>query len=127
MAATKETFGGYVRRLRLEAGYGLRRFATQAGFQPSNLSNIERGKLPPPKDPERLEQLADALGLAEESPERREFFDLAATAHDAPVPADVQQFARRHTAIPVLLRAVESKKLTDDEIRRLAEHIERHF
>ena len=127
MTQSGETFGAYVRQLRLDAGYGLRPFATQAGFQPSNLSNIERGKLPPPKDPERLEQLADALGLAEESGERSRFFDLAAAAHDAALPADVEQFARRRRAIPVLLRTVKTKKLSDDDIRKLAEHIDKHL
>jgi transcriptional regulator with XRE-family HTH domain len=127
MKQDSESFGACVRRLRLEAGYGLRRFAGEAGFQPSNLSNMERGRIPPPKDPERLEQLADALGLAEDSDERRRFFDLAAEAHSAALPADVGEYARRRKAIPVLLRTAKAKKLTDEQFRQLIEHINEHF
>jgi len=120
-------FGAYLRQLRLKAGFGLRKFAQAAGFQPSNLSNLERGKLRPPQDPERLEEMADALGLVEGSPERRKLFDLAARAQKAPLPADVQPYARSHKLVPVLLRTAKDKKLSDDELRELVEHINKHY
>ena len=127
MKPRKRTFGAFLRALRLQAGYGPRRFAAQAGFQPSNLSNIERGKKPPPGDPERLEQIADALGLAEDSQERRELYDLAAEAREEPLPADLEGYTRRSKAIPVLLRAAKGKGLTDEDFRELAEHIREHY
>jgi transcriptional regulator with XRE-family HTH domain len=125
--AGKQTFGSFLRKLRLEAGYGLRRFATEAGFQPSNLSNIERGKQPPPRDRERLEEIADTLGLVEDSSERRSLFDLAAEERDAALPADVAHYARSHRAVPVLLRAAEAKKLTDEDFQKLTEYINEHL
>ncbi len=98
-----------------------------AGFQPSNLSDIERGKKPPPKHPERLVEIADALGLLEGSSERKQLFDLAAEAQDAALPADVEQYARGRKLIPVLLRAAKAKHLTDEKFRELTEYINRHL
>ena len=127
MSRRSDSFGAYLRELRLKAGYGLRRFADRAGFQPSNLSNLERGKLHPPKDPERLEQIADTLGLLDGSPERQKLFDLAAQARDAPLPADVERYSRSRKAIPVLLRTAKAKELTDEELLQLVEHISKYF
>ena len=127
MPGGKVRFGTFLRELRLGAGFGLRRFAVEAGFQPSNLSNIERGKLRPPKDPQFLEQVADVLQLAEGNPERQRLFDLAAEAQNAPLPADVAEYARKHKAIPVLLRTAKAKKLTDKQFRELATYIDEHF
>ena len=72
--------------LRLQAGYGLRRFAAATGFKPSNLSNTETGKLPPPQDPERLGQIASALGLLEGTPKRQRLYDRAARERKAAPP-----------------------------------------
>ena len=127
MGQTPLTFGAYLKELRLAAGYGLRRFAVEAGFQPSNLSNIARGKKPPPTDPDRQAQLADTLGLIEGSKERARFFDLAAAAVRAPLPADVARYAERSRAIPQMLRTAQSKDLTDEEFHKLTEYINKHF
>lgn len=127
MPVTRGTFGGCLRELRLKAGYGLRRFAVETGFQPSNLSNLERGKLRPPREAERLGQIAEALGLLEGTRDWVRFFDLAADAQKAPLPADVEGYALRHKAIPVLLRTAKAKKLTDREFRELADYINRHL
>ena len=127
MSRKAESFGAYLRSLRLKAGYGLRKFAARVGYQPSNLSNLERGKLRPPRDPERLEELADALGLAEGSAERDKFFDLAREARDAPLPADLEGYARKRKAVAVLLRAARDKQLTDQDLEAVVEHINKHL
>jgi len=127
MANPNAVFGAYLRELRLKAGFGLRKFAEVAGFQPSNLSNLERGKLRPPRDPERLEEMADALGLVAGTPERQKLYDLAARAQKAPLPADVQPYARSHQLVPVLLRTAQDKNLTDDELQELIQHINEHY
>ena len=121
------TFGQYVRESRLRAGYGLRRFAMTSGFKPSNLSNIEQGKLAPPQDPDRLAQIADALGLLVASQERQRLFDLAAKARNLALPADVEGYVRRHKAIPVILRTAQARKLTDRQFRDLTDYINRSF
>jgi transcriptional regulator with XRE-family HTH domain len=117
-----ETFGGYLRALRLQAGVGLRAFAEAAEMQPSNLSNLEHGRLNPPQDKKTVDHLADLLGLEPGSSPRARFFDLAVAGRDRP-PADVAAYAARTPGIPVLLRTIENRGLSEEELRRLTERI----
>lgn len=96
----KETFGSFLRKKRLEAGYGLRAFAMVIEMQPSNLSNIERGKIPPPQDSERLEQIARALGIEENSDDWGRLFDLAVAHKKGAIPADVAEYAAKTGGVP---------------------------
>lgn len=49
MKKERKTFGGMLKKLRLEeANIGLRTFAGMINMKPSNLSNIERNKIAPP-------------------------------------------------------------------------------
>ena len=57
---TAETLGAALRTLRLEMGIGLREFADKIGISAPYLSNIERGKLPPPSE-EKLCAIAGEL------------------------------------------------------------------
>ncbi|MBM4034929.1 MAG: helix-turn-helix domain-containing protein [Planctomycetes bacterium] len=120
-------WGAFVRKLRLDAGYGLREFASLLGWQPSNYSNTETGKVPPPKDPGRLREIAEALGLGEASREWHKFHDLAAKAHNTPVPADVVEYAGGRAVVPLLLRTTKGKNLSDKQIRELIEYVNEHF
>ncbi|MEW6250966.1 MAG: helix-turn-helix transcriptional regulator [Planctomycetota bacterium] len=115
-------FGTTLRKLRLRAGFGLRRFAELIDEAPSNLSAIENGRRPPWAGAERQREVADALGLAEGSPEFAEFFDAAAQGRN--LPADLQHVARRRL-VPALLRTINNRQLTDDEIADLIARIER--
>lgn len=61
-----QSFGSYVRRQRLallseDSDYSLRRVALSCGLEPSFLSKIERGIVPPPSEP-KIVALANALG-----------------------------------------------------------------
>lgn len=122
--ARRETFGEFLRSQRLRAGLGLRAFAEAAGMQPSNLSNMEHGRIPPPQDRGALDELADLLGLPERSEERAHLFDLAVAGKDR-LAADVAAFAARTPGIPVLLRTIENRGLTKTELERLAEAIKK--
>ena len=61
-----DDFGPFLRDLRLKANLGLRRFADLIGVKPSNLSDIENGRRHPPGDLEKLREIAETLGLAED-------------------------------------------------------------
>src|SRR5262245_58237349 len=87
-----QTFGEFLRDRRLRAGFGLRAFAEAAGLQASNLSNIEHGRLAPPQDKEKLDDLAELLNLPKGSAERGKLYDLAADGAGR-LPADVAAFA----------------------------------
>ncbi len=119
-----DNFGEYLRSLRLRVGLGLRAFAEAAGMQPSNLSNLEHGRLAPPQDKETLDELADLLGLAPGSTERARLFDLAVVGRERP-PADVAAFAARTEGIPVLLRTIENRGLSSTELKKLTEYVNR--
>ena len=120
-----KTFGTFLRQKRLAAGYGLRRFAQEIGWQPSNLSAVERGRKTPPRQESVLTVIASALGLEKGSEDWHTLFDLAARPGEPP--ADVAQYAARQPVIPVLLRTLESRQLSEEELRQLVEHINREY
>jgi transcriptional regulator with XRE-family HTH domain len=114
-------FGEALKRLRLKAGFGLRRFAEMIEMPAPNLSAIEHGRRNAPDDPAKLREIAVALGLEEGSEEWTGLFD-AASRLDA-LPADVRHMAGRKM-IPVLLRTIDNRQLDDTEIARLVAEIE---
>jgi len=123
----RETFGEYLRACRLKAGYGLRVFAEAVEMQPSNLSNVEHGRIPPPQDLGTLTRLAEALGFPEGSKERERLFDLAVVAKRQKLPADVAAFAARTPGIPVILRTLQNRRLSKKEIEDLTRYINRRL
>lgn len=126
-AKKAETFGGLLKKIRLEeAKVGLRAFAELIDWQPSNLSNLERGRLSPPADAQTITSICDALGLSEDDPRRAQLFDLAARQKNA-VPGDVAQVIKEQPGIPVLIRAVANRRLDDDKLKELAEYIKKFY
>ena len=119
MKRASETFGQYLKKLRLAAGYGLRRFAALIEIKASNLCDIEHNRRAMPS--EYLEPVAEALGLARGSKEWDKFFDLARKAKE--LPADVQHVARRRF-VPALLRTIDNVQLSDDDIKKLIDEIQ---
>jgi len=73
-------FGSYFKEMRIKRRLTLRLFCETFGFDPGNISKLERGLLPPPQSKEKLEQYAQALGLRKGSSAWYEFFDLAAAS-----------------------------------------------
>ena len=70
-------FGKRLKELRLtKARIGLRRFAEKISMQPSTLSEIERGLIPPPKCRKWINHLSDLLGLTPNSKEETELYEL---------------------------------------------------
>ena len=124
---TEETFGNFLKKCRLRAGYGLRSFALMIDMKPSNLSNIEHGRLNPPQDPEALTQITETLGLVEDSIEWLRLFDLAVKHKSAALPPDVASYAGKTPGIPVLLRTIKGKKLTQKDLRELTSHINEQY
>lgn len=71
-------FGTFFRQRRRILGLTLREFCRRNGLDPGNISRIERGLSPPPK--EGVEDLAKALGLQSGSSDWNMFVDLALAA-----------------------------------------------
>lgn len=119
MSGKDESFGSYLKELRLKAGFGLRRFANLIEMKASNLCDIEHGRRRMPK--ERLEAIADVLGLEKGSADWEHFFELARTRGE--LPADVQQMAERRF-MPALLRTIDNAQLSDDDIKQMIHEIQ---
>ena len=119
MSGKDENFGSYLKKLRLKAGFGLRRFASLIEMKASNLCDIEHNRRSMPK--EYLGPVAEALGLEQGCAEWNQFFELARKGNE--LPADVEQVARRRF-IPALLRTIDNAQLSDSEIKRLIEDIQ---
>src|SRR5690606_16842046 len=98
-------FGQLVRSQREKLGLGLREFCVKAGLDPAYLSRIERGLLSPPQDPDRLRELAEALGLLEGSKEGQ-FFKDAASLQAGRLPPDIRNDEAVLNKLPVLFRTI---------------------
>lgn len=123
----RETFGGMLKKLRVEeADIGLRAFANMIDMKPSNLSNIERGRIPPPANKKIVDRICDVLGLASYDPRREKLFDLAAEAKNR-IPADVADAIKEQPGIPVLVRTVANKQLSEEKLKELAEYIKKFY
>lgn len=114
-------FGERLRERRAELRLSLRDFALRAAMDPGNLSRIERGRVPPPQDPEILDRITAALELLG-TPDGESLRDLAATENGL-IPNDIMTDAQVMSALPLLLRTVKNKQLDDDAIERLVQMI----
>lgn len=122
-----KTFGGLLKKIRVEeADIGLRAFADLINMKPSNLSNIERDRIPPPASRKAIDGISDALGLPRGDPRREKLFDLAAKAKNR-IPADVADAVKGQPGIPVLVRTVANKQLSEKKLRELAEYIKKFY
>lgn len=123
----KNTFGQMLKKIRVEeADIGLRAFANMIDMKPSNLSNIERGRIPPPANKEAIDKICDALGLATNDPRRDNLFDLAAVAAHR-IPADVAETIKENPGVPVLVRTVANKQLSEEKLKELSEYIKKFY
>ena len=115
------TFGDWVKKRRMELRMTLRAFAERSGLDPGNLSRYERGVLAPPQG-ETLERIAKALGLRPGSEDWAALQDLAAIGAGK-IPKDLAEDPKVASQLPVLFRVARGKKLSRDELLRLAERI----
>jgi len=126
MAKINENFGEYLKKLRLQARIGLREFARLINKQPSNYSNIETGKSAPPADSKTLDVICDTLGLEKNCEQRNILFDLAAKEGKR-IPADIAQSIREFRGIPVLVRTIKNKKLSETKLLELTKYIKKNY
>lgn len=119
-------FGTYLKKIRLEKGFGLRRFAKLIAILPSNLCHIETGRQSPPQDMAWLKKVIHVLGIKEGSAEWDKFFELQAKRGE--IPADVKQYLVQKNAldvVPLMARTIKNKKLTRKDIEKLIDDIQK--
>lgn len=123
----KEAFGEYLKKLRLDKDFGLRDFARRIGMDVGNLSRIERSKVSPPRSLEILGRMREALGLLESSAEWTKLCELSREDQPDRLAPDVAEYAAGRRFVPLLMRTVSNKKLTDTELLELARKIEQEY
>jgi len=116
----KNNFGGILKSLRIKNELGLREICKLTGYDPSNWSKIERGKMFPPSDVKVLEKWAKILNLKNKEVEN--FIDQATIAQGM-IPSDVLSEKEIVDHLPAFFRTLRNKKPTKEEIERLIEII----
>lgn len=111
-------FGEYLKDSRKRLKLPSRVVALKAGMQPSNYCRMENGGLKPPHDAAKLKLLAQALRITDESEARTTFYDLAAKANND-VPLDLVEIIKRDDAIPLVLRTIDNRRLTKEQVEDL--------
>ncbi len=121
-----KTFGNYFKQKRMERGLTLREFCRVNGFDPGNISKIERGLFPPPQSKELLLKYGAALGIKEGTEEWLVFCDLAVTSAGK-LPPDIVSNDEVMNALPVLFRTVRDKNLDEEDLEKLIKAIKREL
>ena len=111
-------FGLHLRTLRLQAGLGLRKFAGLLDERPSTVSAVEQGHRLPWKNLQKLQKVADVLGVAANSPQFEELSDLAKVAYEVPLGAP-QQYP--HVA-PLVVTTSSKTQLTQESLQEILRH-----
>ena len=115
-------FGEFFKAKRLELRITLREFCREHGFDPGNISKLERGILPPPHGEDLRIRYAEALGMEKGSDDWLKFFDYAA-AGTGQFPEDIRKDERLLEKLPLLFRTVRGADLSEEELRELIEAI----
>jgi transcriptional regulator with XRE-family HTH domain len=113
-----QKFGELLKNLRIERNLSLREICRLAGYDPSNWSKIERGKMPPPSDNDTLIKWAKILGLSLNKKELNDFLDSAAIAQGI-IPEDILTDADTVKLLPAFFRTIRDEKPTKREIEAL--------
>ena len=102
----------------------LRQFCEENGFDPGNISKLERDILPPPHAAEKLNAYACALNIQAGDDDYLDFFDLAAAANtNFPVKEISDQ--KLINMLPVLFRTLDNKELTMEKLNRIINIVEK--
>ena len=115
-------FGGFFKERRIAIGKTLRAFCLENGFDPGNISKLERGRLPAPQSREKLEQYAKALGLKRGSDDWYQFFDLAA-AEAGRIPDEILSDEDILDKLPILFRTLRGQKIPDEKLKELIDKL----
>lgn len=112
------TFGDFFRTKRVGLGLTLRTFSERFGYDPGNISRLERNILSPSLDDEKLAGYAMALQIKKDSEEWVLFHDLAHTAKGA-LPKDLLKNQQILSILPAFYRTVRGEKLNKNKIKEL--------
>ena len=113
---TSETFGSYIRSLRIKNNIGQRELAKKIGVAASYLNDMEKNKRAAPKT-ELIKKLSNILKADLDL-----LYDLAGNSKKTIAP-DIVDYVENNPKVISLLRAAKSSKLNNDEIEELEKKI----
>ena len=111
-------FGKFFEQLRIQQEKTLRAFCQENGFDPGNISKLERGILNAPQSEKKLKEYAKALNIQEGSEEWVKFFDLAVASHRNFSVRNIKDDAALEK-LPVLFRAIDREGLNEEDLDKL--------
>ncbi len=115
--AVTMTFGEYLRKLRIEAGYKASTLAAEVGVSRAYFSEIERSVRGAPSD-EVLVALTEKLKLTEA--QSAVFYDLAAKTKVRPtVPMDIEEFLLNDDKAVKFLRKAKGSGMKGKDLMKL--------
>ena len=123
--AINKNFGKFFKEKRIELGLTLREFCRSNGFDPGNISKLERGLLSPPQTKKKRLEYAEALGIKENSDDWLTFCDLAATSVGK-IPQDIASDEEVLHALPFLFRSIR-KRFLEEDLKKLVESVRREL
>ena len=118
-----KAFGNYFKSKRIGLKMTLRQFCSDNGFDPGNISRLERGIAAHPVDESILKLYAKALKIKKSSDYWNKFFDMA-RASKGIIPPDLmeEEVVQR---LPLVFRTIRGKKLSKDKLKKLIKLIEK--
>ena len=107
-----ETFGSYIRKLRIKNDIGQRELAKKISIAPSYLNDMEKDKRAAPKN-ELIKKISIILKA-----DLRLLYDLAGHSKQT-IASDIEEYIKNNPNIISLLRTVKESKISNEEIRQL--------
>jgi transcriptional regulator with XRE-family HTH domain len=120
----KSPFGSLFKELRIRQEMTLRQFCAAHGYDPGNISKLERGLLSPPESDAKLTEYAKALKIRRGSDAWYQFFDLA-RASRGKLPPDILRKRDVVSRLPLLFRTLRGQKVSEQKLNELIEMIRR--
>lgn len=114
---TLNKFGKTIKDLRIKKELSLREVCKLTGYDPSNWSKIERGKMSPPSSEKILNKWAKILGVKSKK-DIQGLIDGAMIAQGM-IPKDVLSSGIIVENLPAFFRTLRNKKPTKEEVDKL--------
>lgn len=119
-----QTFGQFFRIKRISLGLSLRSFCERYGYDPGNISRLERDILSPSIDEDKLAGYATALKIKKDSEDWTTFFDLAHISKGT-IPQAIRNDIQSSEFLPAFFRTMRNQKIDKDKLKKLVKLLEK--